>query len=108
MNETEYTPLPELTCVDLVAVTYGSKGSALLEHGKQVAAASAVETVPVNTVGAGDAFCAALTLALSCGLPHKVALQTSNAVGAATVGDLSAPPLLLSIEHYITEHDPVL
>ncbi|WP_244971427.1 PfkB family carbohydrate kinase [Paramicrobacterium chengjingii] len=51
VNETEYALIPELTGAAVVAVTYGAKGSAVLERGEQVAFAPAVEPVPVNTVG---------------------------------------------------------
>ncbi|SMX99929.1 pfkB family carbohydrate kinase [Brevibacterium sp. 239c] len=52
VNETEYDLLPQLPEAKLVAVTYGSQGSALYEHGRQVAFAKALPRSPVNTVGA--------------------------------------------------------
>ncbi len=101
VNETEYELLPELKDAPLVAVTYGSKGAAILEHGTRVAFAPAVKTTPVNTVGAGDAFCAALTLALRSGLDHEKALATACAVGAAAVADPSSQPALQPLEAYV-------
>lgn len=100
VNETEYELIPELKDAALVAVTYGSKGAAVLERGTQVAFADAVRTTPVNTVGAGDAFCAALTIALRSGLSYGGALQAANAVGAAVVQDPAAQPALHPLEHY--------
>lgn len=87
VNEAEYAPIPELAGAAVVAVTYGAKGSAVLERGEQVAFAPAIETVPVNTVGADDAFCATLTIAPRGRLSYETALHTANAVGAAAEGD---------------------
>ncbi|GAB2529809.1 PfkB family carbohydrate kinase [Paramicrobacterium agarici] len=100
VNETEYELIPELADASLVAVTYGAQGSAILEHGTQVAFADAVKTTPVNTVGAGDAFCAALTIALRAGVPYEAALRTANAVGAAAVVDPASQPALQRLEQY--------
>lgn len=52
VNETEYDLLPQLQEAKLVAVTFGSQGSALYEHGRLVAFAQALPRRPVNTVGA--------------------------------------------------------
>ncbi|MFF1571291.1 ribokinase [Leifsonia sp. NPDC058292] len=101
VNETEYALMPELENAPLVAVTYGSKGAALLDHGKPIASAPAVKTTPVNTVGAGDAFCAALTLALREGLSPEAALRTACAVGAAAVADPSSQPALQPLASYV-------
>lgn len=102
VNETEYELIPELADAALVAVTYGSKGSAMLVRGEQVAFADAVRTTPVNTVGAGDAFCAALVIALRGGLSHEEALRAANAVGATVVRDPAAQPELRPLEHYVS------
>lgn len=92
VNETEYALLPELQAARLVAVTYGKHGAALFEHGERVAFAPAVETTAVNSVGAGDAFCAALTLALCSGYEPEAALAAACAVGAAAVADPRSQP----------------
>jgi ribokinase len=101
VNESEYALLPELERARLVAVTYGGRGSALLSHGRQIAAVAGRSVPVVNTVGAGDAFCAALVLALSRGLDPETALATANAVGAAAVGDPSSQPALARLEDYL-------
>lgn len=100
VNETEYALTPQLAEARLVAVTYGSKGAALRERGVEVAFADAVPTTPVNTVGAGDAFCSALTIALRIGMPYGDALRTANAVGAAAVLDPDAQAKLAPLAHY--------
>jgi len=100
VNETEYALMPELRDAPLVAVTYGAKGAALLERGETIASVPAVATTPVNTVGAGDAFCAALTLALREGFSPVDALTTACAVGAASVADPSSQPSLAPLAAY--------
>jgi ribokinase len=101
VNETEYQLIPALAEAKLVAVTYGKDGSAMFEHGRRVAEAPAAAVTVANTIGAGDAFCAALVLALRAGLSHARALAVANAVGADAVGDLSSQPALAPLEEYV-------
>jgi ribokinase len=101
VNETEYELIPTLADAKLVAVTYGKDGSAMFEHGRKVAEAPAVAVMVANTIGAGDAFCAALVLALRAGLHHGRALAVANAVGADAVGDASSQPALAPLGHYL-------
>lgn len=104
VNESEYSELPQLREARLVAVTYGAKGSALLSHGEQIAFAEAAPTTPVSTVGAGDAFCAALTIGLCTGLESERALRVANAVGAEAVRGASAQPDFDSFGTFLAEH----
>ncbi|SDW03485.1 ribokinase [Arthrobacter sp. cf158] len=102
VNETEYELIPALRDAPLVAVTYGGEGSAIFVDGERVAEAPAVRVTDIaNTIGAGDAFCAALVLALQSGLEHSHALAVANAVGADAVRDASSQPALKQLEHYI-------
>lgn len=101
VNETEYALIPALAEAKLVAVTYGKDGSAMFEHGRKVADAPSVAGSVANTVGAGDAFCAALVLALRTGLDYSRALAVANAVGADAVGDPSSQPDLARLGHYV-------
>jgi ribokinase len=101
VNEAEYGLIPELKDAALVAVTYGKEGSAMYVHGERVATAPGVPVPDVaSTVGAGDAFCAALVLALQAGLDYGRALAVANAVGADAVRDPSSQPALRPLEHY--------
>ncbi len=100
VNESEYDLLPQLTAARLVAVTYGSDGAALREHGREVARATAPRVRAVNSVGAGDAFCAALTLALHAGWPYDDALRVACAVGADAVTHPAAQPPLHPLATY--------
>jgi ribokinase len=101
VNETEYELIPALADAKLVAVTYGKDGSAMFEHGRKVAEAPASAATVANTIGAGDAFCAALVLALLTGRDYTCALAVANAVGADAVGDPSSQPALKRLEAYI-------
>ncbi|PNH86119.1 ribokinase [Arthrobacter sp. AFG20] len=101
VNETEYELIPALADAKLVAVTYGKDGSAMFEHGRKVAEAPAAAVTVANTIGAGDAFCAALVLALRSGLSHERSLVVANAVGADAVGDPSSQAALAPLTHYV-------
>lgn len=101
VNESEYALIPALASAKLVAVTYGGDGSAMFQHGRKVAEAPSVAVTVANTVGAGDAFCAALVLALRQGLDHARALAVANAVGGDAVGDPSSQPDLARLGHYV-------
>jgi ribokinase len=101
VNETEYELIPVLADAKLVSVTYGKDGSAMFEHGGKVAEAPAAAATVANTIGAGDAFCAALVLALRAGHSYERALRVANAVGADAVGDPSSQPALARLEEYV-------
>ncbi|GGU47344.1 ribokinase [Nocardioides albus] len=95
VNETEYAAMPELRAARRVAVTYGAAGAAMLVAGAESARVPAVPvTEVVSTVGAGDAFSAALILAILAGASEEQALLTACAVGAAAVAHPSAQPPL--------------
>jgi ribokinase len=100
VNETEYALLPELAGAARVAVTYGGDGAAMVERGVEVARVPAVRVDVVNTVGAGDAFCAALVLALRSGMSDDAALRAACAVGAAAVTHPDSQPPLKPLESY--------
>ena len=79
---------------DLVAITYGARGAALLRKGELVAEAMPPKVEPVDTTGAGDTFSAALTLALCEGMAPEAALAFANAAGAAATLKPGAQPSL--------------
>jgi ribokinase len=101
VNESEYALIPALASARLVAVTYGGDGSAMFERGRKVAEAPSASVAVANTIGAGDAFCAALVLALQQGLDYARALAVANAVGGDAVGDASSQPELARLGHYV-------
>ncbi len=106
VNESEYALIPELAGAELVAVTYGGDGSALYRRGERVAEAPSLPAEVVNTVGAGDAFCAALVLALRAGHDEATALAVANAVGAHAVADSAAQPRFATLDHYLPTAAP--
>lgn len=80
----------------LLAVTYGSEGAVLSRHKQQVAKAKPPKVEVVDTTGAGDAFTAALTVALVRGKQAQAALEQACLVGALTttkMGAQSSPSL---------------
>ncbi len=103
VNDTEYRALPELHHARRVAVTSGAGGAAMYHAGELTAKAAAFPATVVNTVGAGDAFCAALTLCLARGDSEAAALRTACAVGAAAVEDARSQPDLDSLDHYAAQ-----
>ncbi|KAA9108401.1 ribokinase [Microbacterium rhizomatis] len=100
VNETEFALLPELESAQLVAVTYGGDGAALRRHGREVARVAAPRVEVVSSVGAGDAFCAAITLALHAGWDDHDALRAACAVGADAVTHAAAQPPLRALHSY--------
>lgn len=100
VNATEYEALPELRSARRVAVTRGAEGAAIYRAGELSAQVDAFPATVVNTVGAGDAFCAALTVCLALGNSETEALRTACAVGAAAVEDPRSQPDLEPLAHY--------
>ena len=66
----------------LVAITVGAQGAELFRSGRMSARAAAPKITAVDATGAGDAFVAALTLALIEGRPRDQALSFACAAGA--------------------------
>lgn len=100
VNETEYAQLPEVHDAPLLCVTLGAEGARLYRHGQLVASAAGVATTVRNTVGAGDAFCAALVCGLLRGDAEADALARACAVGAAAVADDASQPALEPLDAY--------
>lgn len=100
VNETEYAQLPEVHDAPLLCVTLGAVGARLYRNGTLVAEAPGVTTTVRNTVGAGDAFCAALVVGLLRGDDETAALARACAVGAAAVADDASQPALEPLDTY--------
>lgn len=101
VNESEYAGMPQLRAARRVAVTYGAAGAALFAGGTEVARAAGRAARVVSTVGAGDAFCAALVLALRRGATERDALEAACAVGAAAVEHAESQPPFLPLDAYL-------
>ncbi len=74
----------------LLASTFGSKGAILSHNGQQIASATPPKVDVVDTTGAGDAFTAALTVALVKGMDPQPALEWACVVGALTTTKMGA------------------
>ena len=88
----------------LVAVTLGAKGAELRRGGKVIAKAQPPKVNVVDTTGAGDAFAAALTVALAEGQSETEALEFACAVGALTttrLGTQTASPTRAEVDTLI-------
>ncbi|NCF25644.1 MAG: ribokinase [Gammaproteobacteria bacterium] len=96
VNETEaawYGDTLE-ACRGLIATTFGARGASLHRSGVLIAEAEPPAVTAVDTVGAGDAFTAALTVALVEGQEPSDALQFACAAGAAAATRAGAQPSL--------------
>lgn len=100
VNETEYRQMPEIHDAPLLALTLGADGAVLFERGTEVARAAGVASVVRSTVGAGDAFAAALVIGIARGDAPSVALHRACAVGASAVADDRSQPALQALDAY--------
>jgi ribokinase len=96
VNETEAAWYGDTlaACAGLVATTYGARGASLRKQGELIAEAMPPDVRAVDTVGSGDAFTAALTVALVEGQEPAAALQFACAAGAAAATRAGAQPSL--------------
>jgi len=96
VNETEAAWYGDTlaACGGMVATTYGSRGASLRKGGALIAEAEPPSVTAVDTVGAGDAFTAALTVALVEGADPAGALRFACAAGAAAATRAGAQPSL--------------
>ncbi len=74
----------------LLASTFGARGAVLSRNGVQIAKAKPPKVNVVDTTGAGDAFTAALTVALVSGLEPQAALELACIVGALATTKMGA------------------
>ena len=78
----------------LVALTLGADGAVLLQDGVEVASARPPRVRAVDGTGAGDAFCAALVVALLEGRERSQALIRACAAGALAASRRGAQPAM--------------
>lgn len=96
VNETEAAWYGDTlsACGGMTATTFGARGAILRKGGELIAEAVPPEVVAVDTVGSGDAFTAALTVALVEGQDPPDALRFACAAGAAAATRAGAQPSL--------------
>ncbi|MDB5461332.1 MAG: Ribokinase [Caulobacteraceae bacterium] len=78
----------------LVAVTWGARGAGLYRRGRLIAQAAPPAVEAVDTTGAGDAFVAAIVVAMLEGRPPEAALAFACAAGAQAATRPGAQPSL--------------
>jgi ribokinase len=78
----------------LVALTLGAEGAVLLEDGRELARATPPPVQAADGTAAGDAFCAALVVAMLEGRERGEALGRACAAGALAASRLGAQPSL--------------
>jgi len=98
VNETEAAWYGDTltACGGLIAITYGSRGATLQKGGETIAEAKPPNVDAIDTVGAGDTFTAALTVALVEGQAPEQALRFACAAGAVATTRQGAQPSLPS------------
>ena len=94
VNSAEYAAISGLDAARCVAVTSGAEGARLLRDGVEVARARPPAVTAVDGTGAGDAFVAALVLAMVTGVGDSEALRTACAAGALAATRHGAQPSL--------------
>ncbi len=88
-NEREAADL-DLAALAHCVVTLGALGAATYEHGREVARAVPPPAEPVDTVGAGDVFCAAYTAQFARGASREEALRFAVVAGTLATRDVGA------------------
>ena len=104
VNEGEAAAFDLNAHAGLVAVTLGAKGAELRRDGQVIAKAMPPKVNVVDTTGAGDAFAAALTVALAEGQLETEALEFACAVGALTttkLGTQTASPKRAEVDNLL-------
>jgi ribokinase len=96
VNETEAAWYGDtlVACSGLIATTHGARGAELRQGGELIAEAAPPPVKAIDTVGAGDTFTAALTVALVEGQEPVDALRFACAAGAAATTRQGAQPSL--------------
>jgi ribokinase len=92
VNQHEYEVIGDRA--GLIALTRGADGAILLEGGDEVARARPPRVDAVDGTAAGDAFCAALVVALLSGRERADALTWACAAGAVAASRAGAQPSL--------------
>jgi ribokinase len=84
----------DLDALAAVAITHGAEGAELRRHGQVVARSTPPAIEAVDGTASGDAFVAALALALASGTDDEAALRRASHVGALAATRAGAQPSL--------------
>ena len=102
-NEIEAQSL-DLASIEHCVLTLGARGAVHYRRGREVVRASALAVVPVDTVGAGDVFCAAYAVQFARGASPDEALRFAVAAGSLAtlaVGAQGALPSRTEVEQWL-------
>ena len=94
----------DLSSLKHCVVTLGRRGAVHLCRGDEVARSAAPQVVPVDTVGAGDVFCAAYALRFAEGASAQDALDfavTAGSLATLAVGAQGALPTREEVEQWL-------
>jgi ribokinase len=96
VNETEAAWYGDTlaACDGMIAITFGARGAVLRKGDRVIAEAAPPIVEAIDTVGAGDSFTAALTVALVEGQPRQEALDFACIAGAIATTRAGAQPSL--------------
>jgi len=101
VNETEFAAL-DLSAARYVVVTLGAQGARSVIDGVEVARATPPSVTPVDTVGAGDTFCAAFAVAYARGGSPQDILEYAVTAGALATLNTGAQGSLPTHEEVLT------
>lgn len=106
VNEGEYKAYQSVLAgyKGLIAMTLGARGAQLIMGSQIIAACAPPPVTVIDSTGAGDAFAAALTVALIEGQAYQDALDFACAVGALTttqLGTQSASPSRADVDQIL-------
>lgn len=99
--------------IEKIIVTRGEKGSVLYEKNKKIVV-SAFKVKAIDTVGAGDAFSAGISVGLSKGYQGEKLLKFANGVAALSIqnrskakmfGAISSLPTLKEVEKFLKSRE---
>lgn len=88
-NEIEAATL-DLAALEHCVLTLGARGAVVYRHGREVARATPPRVDAVDTVGAGDVFCAAYTAEFARGASARDAVRFAVVAGALATLDVGA------------------
>lgn len=94
VNRSEHESIDGLEAARCVAVTHGADGAVLLRRGREVARSAPPRVRAVDGTAAGDAFTAALMVAMLGGASDQNALRRACAAGALAAARHGAQPSL--------------
>ncbi|MPZ52525.1 MAG: ribokinase [Acidimicrobiia bacterium] len=103
VNESEYRLLEGALVAfeGIIITTLGSDGAVATQNGEPIARSQPPQVEPIDTVGAGDAFCGAYAVAVGEGATIESALQLAVTAGSLATTKAGAQPSLPTREEVL-------